>query len=429
MALHKFGGNKMNKHSNGKIKSVAIVGAGPAASTLATLLARDGVKVALLHRPRAAALLVGESLVPAIILILRWLGVEDEVRSYGKYKPGAIFNMNEWGDFPFTFRDFCGKLPDYAYNVPRIKFEATLMGCAKRAGAKVIETEAKVERVAGEDKVRLSAETLAACGDFFSGQPDLIVDATGRARVVPKLLDIPSREGGRKDTALFAHLDKAELYKSGYVHSSRLDHGWSWRIPLQDRVSLGIVIPSEHALKAGATPEERYDNLLKQDSYLRTVTVGSKRLTPVMEYTNYQLVSSRLVGDGWALVGDTAGFIDPVFSSGLLIGLTSATELADAIHDGGAAAFQKYERGVIHHLKTWHEIVNYYYDGRMFTSFRVGEMMRRNPFIRMSYPHINKHMGRIFTGQAGKAAYSMAMMRFLMKYGLKNEDPKAMAIR
>jgi len=421
--------------SKNKINSVAILGAGPAASTLATLLARAGVRVALLHRPRAAALLVGESLVPAIILILRKLGVEDEVRSYGKYKPGAIFNMNEWGDFPFTFADFCGKLPDYAYNVPRIKFEATLLDCAKRAGARVIETEAKVERVAGEDKVRLSAETLAACGDFFTGgksgtdQPDLIVDATGRARVVPKLLDLPAHEGGRKDTALFAHLDTAELYKSGYVHSSRLDHGWSWRIPLQDRVSLGIVIPSQYAAQAGATPEERYDNLLKQDSYLRTVTVGSKRLTPVMEYTNYQIVSSRLVGDGWALVGDTAGFIDPVFSSGLLIGLTSATELADAIRDGGAAAFQKYERGVIHHLKTWHEIVNYYYDGRMFTSFRVGEMMRKNVLIRMSFPHINKHMGRIFTGAAGKAAYSMAMMRFLMKYGIKDEDPQAMAIR
>jgi hypothetical protein len=399
------------------------------------LLARGGVRVALLHRPRAAALLVGESLVPAIILILRRLGVEDEVRSYGKYKPGAIFNMNEFGDFPFTFADFCGKLPDYAYNVPRIKFEATLLECAKRAGANVFETEAKVELVPGEDKVRLSAETLAACGDFFtggkscSGQPDLIVDATGRARVVPKLLDIPAREGGRKDTALFAHLDTAELYKSGYVHSSRLDHGWSWRIPLQDRVSLGIVIPSQYAAQAGATPEERYDNLLKQDSYLRTVTVGSKRLTTVMEYTNYQLVSSRLVGDGWALVGDTAGFIDPVFSSGLLIGLTSAMELADAIRDGGAAAFQKYEHGVIHHLKTWHEIVNYYYDGRMFTSFRVGELMRKNVLIRMSFPHINKHMGRIFTGAAGKAAYSMAMMRFLMKYGIKDEDPKAMAIR
>lgn len=414
---------------NKAIKTVAILGGGPAASTLATLLARDGVRVAMLHRPRAAALLVGESLVPAIILILRKLGVEEEVRAYGKFKPGAVFDMNEFGQFPFTFRDFCGPMPDYAFNVPRIKFEATLREAAQRAGAKIIETEAKVERVAGTDQIRLSAETLAACGDVFSGPPDLIVDATGRGRVVPRLLDIPSAEGGRKDTALFAHLDRTELYKSGYVHSSRLDHGWSWRIPLQDRVSLGIVIGSEHATKAGATPEERYDNLLKQDSVLSKVAAGAKRLTPVMEYTNYQLVSTRLVGEGWALLGDTAGFIDPVFSSGLLIGLTSATELADAIKAGNAAAFQRYERDVIHHLKTWHEIVNYFYDGRMFTSFRVGETMRESLLMRLTFPHINKHMGRIFTGVAGKANYSMAMMRFLMKYGLKNEDPQRMAIR
>ena len=92
-------------------------------------------------------------------------------------------------------------------------------------------------------------------------------------------------------------------------------------------------------------------------------------------------------------------------------------------------AFQNYERGVIHHLKTWHEIVSYFYNGRMFTSFRVGQIMRKNLLIRLSFPHINKHMGRIFTGAAGKSPYSMAMMRFLMKHGLKNEDPQEMAIR
>ncbi|MEI2724267.1 MAG: NAD(P)/FAD-dependent oxidoreductase [Verrucomicrobiota bacterium] len=419
----------MKYEQNGKITTVAILGGGPAASTLATLLAREGIRVALLHQPRHAALLVGESLVPAIIPLLRRLGVEEEVRAYAKYKPGAIFNMNGFGDYPFTFKDFCGPLPDYAYNVPRLKFEVTLLAAAQRAGARVFEMEAKVERVGTSDKVGLTRETLAATDNFFDGPPDLIVDATGRARVLPKLLGIPSREGGRKDTALFAHLDRTELYKDGYVHSSRLDHGWSWRIPLPGRVSLGIVIGSAHPPKFGATPEERYDNLLKQDSVLRVATAGAKRLTPVLEYTNYQLVSERLVGDGWVLVGDTAGFIDPVFSSGLLIGITSATALFDAIRAGDAPAFQAYEAGVIHHLKTWHEIVNYFYDGRMFTSFRVGEMMRDHLLIRLAYPHVNKHMGRIFTGSAAKAPYSMGLMRFLMKYGLKDEDPQAMAIR
>lgn len=416
-------------HCKGPIRSVAILGAGPAASALAILLARTGVRVAMMHRPRKATLLVGESLVPAIILLLRQLGLEEEVAGYSQRKPGAIFNMGEFGDYPFTFRDFCGRMPDYAYNVPRARFETTLIQAAEREGARRVEVEAKVERVPGEDRVRLSEETLAACGGCFEGHPDLIVDATGRVRLLPRLLEIPSREGTRKDTALFAHLDRAEIYRPGYVHTSRLEYGWSWRIPLPDRVSLGIVMPSEQVARHGATPDERFDTILKHDPVLRAATAGARRLTPVLEYTNYQLVSDRVVGDGWALVGDTAGFIDPVFSSGLLIALQSATELAEAIVQGTAAAFQQYERGVIHHLRTWHEVAGYFYDGRMFTSFRVGEMMQKNPLIRLAYPHINRQMGNIFNGSAGKAAYSMALMRFLMKYGLRNEDPERMAIR
>src|SRR6185369_2595753 len=100
------------------------------------------------------------------------------------------------------------------------------------------------------------------------GQPDLIVDANGRVRLLPKLLGIGAQEGGRKDTALFAHVDATKLDHAGHVHSTRLDYGWSWRIPLPGRVSVGIVIGTEHLPKFGATKEERYDNLLKQDSVL-----------------------------------------------------------------------------------------------------------------------------------------------------------------
>src|SRR6187399_2554388 len=154
-------------HSHGKIRSIAILGGGPAASALATLLARQGIHVAILHRPRNAPLLVGESLVPAIIPILRELGVEEEVRQFAKYKPGAIFNMNEFGDYPFTFKDFCGSLPDYAYNVPRLPFEKTLLEAAKRAGANIFEIEAKVERITSTDKVKLNRETLEVVKEFL----------------------------------------------------------------------------------------------------------------------------------------------------------------------------------------------------------------------------------------------------------------------
>jgi flavin-dependent dehydrogenase len=412
----------------GKIQTVAILGGGPAASTLATLLARKKIPVAIYHLPKSVPLLVGESLVPAIIPMLRMLGVEDEIRSFSTLKPGATFNIQEGENYSFWFEHLI-ECTGYAYNVPRDKFDAALLNNARKAGVKIVEAAANVERVPGTDKVKLSDATLAAAGDFFNGQPDLIVDATGRVRLLPKLLGIGAREGGRKDTALHAHVDQTFLSHEGHVHSTRLDHGWSWRIPLPGRVSVGIVIPTEHVTKFGATKEERYDNLLKQDSVLSKVTTESKRITPVVEYSNYQLVSERIVGDGWALVGDTAGFIDPVFSSGLLIGMMGATRLAEIITKGAPEDFRAYEKEVMHHLTTWHEIVGYFYDGRLFTFFRAGEELRENFLMKRIRPHLEKHLGRIFTGAASTAPYSMGLLRFGMKYALRGENPNDVAVR
>jgi flavin-dependent dehydrogenase len=414
---------------NGKIQNVAVLGGGPAASTLAILLARRGLRVAIWHQPKRAPLLVGESLVPAIIPMLRMLGVEEEVRGFSLLKPGATFNINKAVNFSFPFSQLRPPMPGYAYNVPRDRFDDALLQAARRAGVRIVETPAAVERVEGTDRVRVSAATLAAVGDFIHGEPDLIVDATGRMRLLPRLLDIPSRSGPRKDTALFAHVDGMQLDHPGHVHTTRMDHGWSWRIPLPGRVSVGMVIGSEHLAPFGATREERFDNLLRQDSVLRLVAGDARRLTPVMEYSNYQLVSMRVVGDGWALVGDTAGFIDPVFSSGLFLGMHGAMLLAEAIRDGTPPAFQRYERDVIHHLETWHEIVEYFYNGRLFTCFHVGEMLRDTLLVKLTFSHINKHLGRIFSGAASTSPYSMGLLRFAMKYGLKNEDPRELSIR
>lgn len=257
---------------NKQIKTVAILGGGPVACTLAILLKRKGLRPVMYYVPKQttqqATLIVGESTVPAIVPILQMLGVEDEVRGYSELKPGATVNMGPTQNFHFHFEQIDNGLPRYAYNIPRDRFDATLLDAARKAGVKIVEATAKVEKVADTDKVKLSDESLAAAGNDFSGQPDLIVDATGRIRFLPKLLGIKGVEGGRKDTALFAHVDQSQLDFKGHVHSTRLDHGWSWRIPLPGRVSIGIVIPSEHLPKFGATKEERYDNLLKQDSVL-----------------------------------------------------------------------------------------------------------------------------------------------------------------
>ena len=127
-------------------------------------------------------------------------------------------------------------------------------------------------------------------------------------------------------------------------------------------------------------------------------------------------------------MGDTAGFIDPVFSSGLFIGMHSAMELAGAILKGTPQAMQHYEQDVIHHLTIWHEIVSYFYNGRLLTCFYVGQKLRDTLLVRLIFPHMNKHLGRIFSGAASTSTYSMGLLRFAMKYGLKDEDPRTMMI-
>ena len=412
----------------GKIQTVAILGGGPAASALAIRLLRKKIRVAIFHTPKRAPLIVGESLVPALIPLLRELGVEDEIRSFSQLKPGATFNLAAGENYSFYFEQLTGTVR-YSYNVPRDKFDDAILNAARQAGVKIIAAAASVEIIPGTDKVRLAEETLAAAGDFFQGQPDLIVDATGRVRLLPKLFGIPAQSGPRQDTALHAHVDKTFLDYEGHVHSTLLDHGWSWRIPLPGKVSVGIVIPTEHVGKFGATKEERFDNLLKQDSVLRQSCGDAKRLTPVMEYANYQLVSDRMFGANWVLAGDSAGFIDPVFSSGLFIGMFGASLVAEAIEKNTPAAFRAYEDEIKHHLTCWHEIVSYFYDGRLFTFFRAGEALRDNLFIKLTRPHLAKHLGRIFSGAASTSRYSLGLLRFCMKHALRGEDPAKVAVR
>src|SRR5260370_41629513 len=115
----------------GKINTVAILGGGPAASLLATLLARAGKRPVIFHLAKRSPLIVGESLVPAIIPILRLLGVEEEIRSFSTYKPGATVNISQSANFSFPFEQLRTSLPKYAYNVPRDKFDETLLENAK----------------------------------------------------------------------------------------------------------------------------------------------------------------------------------------------------------------------------------------------------------------------------------------------------------
>jgi flavin-dependent dehydrogenase len=367
--------------------------------------------------------------VPAVVPFLRDLGIEDEVRDYSVFKPGATFVLPD-GEMSFRFDEVRKGKTTYSYNVPRDRLDASILAAAERAGAHVIERAARVERV-GDDGLQLSQESLDAARPFFDdGPPEWVVDATGRARTFARLLDLPSREGDRKDTALFAHTEGTPLIEEGHVHTDLLDHGWSWRIPLPGLVSVGLVIDSDVIRSFGSTPEEQFDNYIAGDTVIGNWGAEPKRISPVLRYNNYQLATLRGVGNGWALVGDAFGFVDPVFSSGLLVGLDAAKALCRAIvAGGGEKKMRAYEAQVLRHLRNWHRVVDHFYDGRLFTLFRVGAEMQQTLIGRVMDVHFRKHLPRVFTGEATTKRYSVGLLNFMCQYGLMQSDPEGLRVR
>jgi flavin-dependent dehydrogenase len=411
-----------------KIETIAILGGGPAGATLATLLAQKGYKTAVFHTDKRPPLIVGESLLPAVVPMLRKLGVEDEVKAFSTHKPGATVCLNVDEVISAFFRWADGTLPDYAYNTPRDLFDAAVLRAAERAGAAIFRTSAKVERGENADSVRLTAETLEATGGFFGGQPDLIIDASGRVRLICRLLDLPYTAGGREDVALFAHLDKSFMSDPGNIHVDYLTRGWSWRIPLPGRTSIGVVINPAHLEKYGSTIESQYDVYLKDEPSLKFYTKDSMRMTPVVKYNNYQIISERMYGSNWAAIGDAAGFIDPVFSTGLYLGMKGAFEMFKAIESGQMDAMRKYESGRHWELKMWQSVINSWYSGRLFNLYRAGQKHKDGVLGRRIAARVQKRLLRIFTGAAVDDVFNMRIFEYLISFGTVMRNPQDLVV-
>jgi flavin-dependent dehydrogenase len=408
---------------NDKIKTVAIIGGGPAGATLGALLARKGYRVGICHTDKRPPLIVGESLLPAVVPMLRTLGIEEEVKGFSVHKPGATVCLNVDEIISAFFRWADGALPDYAYNTPRDLFDLAVLRAAERAGAAVFRTSAKVERGEEPDSVRLTAQTLEAAGGFFGDKPDLIVDASGRVRLICRLLDLPFMAGGREDMALFAHLDRAVMTDPGNIHIDYLTKGWSWRIPLPGKVSVGVVINPAHLEKYGADIESQYDGYLREEPSLKFYTKDAMRMTPVVKYNNYQIISERMYGSNWAAIGDAAGFIDPVFSTGLYLGMKGAFEMFKAIESGAANAMRKYEAGRHWELKMWQSVINSWYSGRLFNLYRAGQKHKDTLLGKRISRRVQKRLLRIFTGAAVDDRFNMRVFESLISFGAVMRNP------
>jgi FADH2-dependent halogenase len=345
---------------------VAVVGGGPGGSSTATALARRGRTVLLLERDRFPRFHIGESQLPWSNEIFRALGVDEAIAAAGF--------VQKWGA---SFRAFDRTTEQYAdfaaavetptpqtIQVPRARFDEILLRHAAGCGVTVLEEHRALEAAFEADGVAL--RFTDPDGREQTVRVGAVVDASGRAGFLAKKLGRHEVDPLLRNIAVHAQYEgvpRSEGRRAGDIRMfTRPDMGWIWFIPLSETaMSVGAVIPqAAHRLHAKPMAEDSLESYLAETPAAARLLEQARRISPARFDADYSYLGTRLAGDHWLAVGDAAAFLDPIFSTGVLLAMQAGLEAADAIHAGLAAGdlssqrFVNYERRVrrrYHHFR------------------------------------------------------------------------------
>ena len=314
---------------------IVVLGGGPAGSTAATLLARQGWDVVLLERERFPREHVGESLLPASIPILETLGVIEQVEAAGftpKYGATMVWGRDD-APWSWHFQETNERYP-HAYQVLRPQFDQILLENSRRAGVEVREGWRALDvRFEGEQAAAVVCrpESMSAGeGAEQTIEAAWVVDATGQAGLIGRRLALRETDEFFRNLAVYSYFRGARRLEggdAGNIFIEAFEHGWSWAIPLPDDVmSVGVVVDAAWGAErlAEAPPEQFLERQLASAAHTREMLASASRVEPARVVRDWSYVSQRLVGEGYILVGDAACFVDPLFSSGVHLALSSA---------------------------------------------------------------------------------------------------------
>ncbi len=313
---------------------VLVVGGGPAGSSAATVLARNGWHVLQLEKDSHPRFHIGESLLPCNLPILEDLGVLEKVRALGVLKLGADFPSHEGNYQTFHFRRALGSSPPHAFQVKREEFDQMLFEHARGTGVDARE-QVKVESVTSDGIGKVSARARDANGNTFEIKARYLVDASGRDPLLGNALKLKKKNAKHQSAAIFAHFHGVERRPgddAGNISIYNFAHGWSWFIPLRDGVmSVGCVCWPEYLKQRKGRNEEFLMETLQRIpeawNRMREASItGEVRVTG-----NYSYTCSRMHGPGWIMAGDAWAFVDPVFSSGVYLAMHSGTRAAAVV--------------------------------------------------------------------------------------------------
>jgi flavin-dependent dehydrogenase len=321
---------------------VVVIGGGPGGSTAASLLAEQGHRVVLLEKARHPRFHIGESLLPANLPIMERLGVAAQVRAIGLEKWGAEFvSHHDERRQEFQFARGWDKSLSLAYQVRRSEFDEILFRRAAQLGARVIEgcRVRDVEflaRTAGEKVQGVRVHAEHEDGRSESWTADYVVDASGRDTFLAARLRAKRRNKKHNSAALYAHFAGARREcgkREGNVIIYWFDHGWFWFIPLADgATSIGAVVWPYYMKTRRTSVREFFLDTIALCPPLAERLSGATLLSDVEATGNYSYACDHSHGANYFLVGDAYSFIDPVFSSGVMLAMNTGVAAAAAIH-------------------------------------------------------------------------------------------------
>lgn len=369
---------------------VIVIGGGPAGATTSTLIAQQGPKVILFERERFPRFHIGESLIPETYWVLDRLKMLDKMKKSHFVKKYSVQFVNANGKLsaPFYFYDNKPHECSQTWQVVRSEFDLMMLRNAQEQGVEVHEGTRVLEVIFENDKA-VGVRIQQSDGTTAEIRAKVVVDASGQSAMLQnrfklRLWDPVLNKGAIWTYWEGAYRDTGRDEGATLVIQTPNKQGWFWYIPLHnDLMSIGVVGPFDYLFKGRGSHEQTYHEEVDSCPALKERLANAKRTTGYFATKDYSYRAKQVAGDGWVLVGDAFGFLDPLYSSGVLLALKSGELAADAIVEGlqkndlSATQLGKWGPGFNAGVDRMRRLVCEYYDG-----FSFGKFVRNFPHLK-----------------------------------------------
>jgi len=381
-----------------------IIGGGPSGSTVATLLAQQGHKTLLVERSEFPRFHIGESLMPETYWVFKRLNMLPKMKASHFVKKYSVQFTNPAGkdSQPFYFDEKVPHECSQTWQIVRSEFDQMMLENAAEHGVEVWSStnvtdivlepgEGDLPRAKGVVVSRAGEKPRTICAK-------VVVDATGTNALLSRRLNIRQRDPMLRKMSIFAHYrgarrDVGKNEGATLVLATPNQDGWFWYIPLPDDiVSIGVVAEPESLLGRG-TPERVLDEQIRNCRGLDDRMANAARVSEVRVLSDFSYRATRCAGDGWVLVGDAFGFLDPIYSSGVFLAMKSGELAADTIHEAllkndlSAEQLGKWGPKLCEGMQAIRNIVYAYYT----KGFSFGKFIR-------AFPHYKHNITELLVG-------------------------------